>query len=99
LFRYRGRSVTAGGTLQARKNGRPSRKEAALKKRLLLPHEEQELINWIGSMQRRGFPPFLINVEEMAYALRLRRGLTRPIGQKWLYRFLRDNPDVKSQKS
>jgi hypothetical protein len=71
-------------TLQARKNGRQSRKEAAIKSKLLLPHEEAELINWIGSMQRRGFPPFLINIEEMAYALRLRRGLTRPIGQKWL---------------
>jgi hypothetical protein len=37
-------------TLQDRRKGARPRKEAQAKNRLLLPYEERELINWIGSM-------------------------------------------------
>jgi hypothetical protein len=91
----------AKSTLQGRQNGRQSRQEAAAKRRLLLPHEEQELVTWIGSMQRRGFPPFLINVREMAYALRKRRlgKSAKPIGRCWVTRWLTSHKDVKTSLS
>ena len=49
-------------------------------------------------MQRRGFAPFLINVKEMAYALRKRRlgDLIKPISQNWVRRWLTDHQDVKA---
>ena len=88
-------------TLQNRRKGICPKKEAQVKNRLLLPYEERELINWIGSMQKRGFAPFLINVKEMAYALRKQRlgDSIKPIGECWVSRWLNKNPEVKMSLS
>ena len=43
--------------------------------RLLHPIEEEELIKWIESIERRGFPAFLVDIKRIAQALLDRRGL------------------------
>ena len=52
-------------TLQRREKGIPPRRGSKAKNRLLLEYEEAELIKWICSMERRGFPPCLIDVNRM----------------------------------
>jgi hypothetical protein len=72
------------------------------KNRLLLECEEKELVTWILSMERRGFPPFLIDVKRMAQTLLVRRdpdGVPRIVGKNWTGRFLNDHPDIKPRLS
>ena len=49
--------------IKRRQQGIPPRKGSRAYNRLLQEYEEAELIKWICSMERRGFPPFLINVK------------------------------------
>jgi len=49
-------------TLQARLKGRQPRLGSRSKSRKLLEWEEELLIKWIYNMERRGFPPHIIDV-------------------------------------
>jgi hypothetical protein len=61
-------------TLQDRLHGRQPKRGSRAPNRLLLECEEEELIKWICSMERRGFPPYLIDIKRMAQSLLTRRG-------------------------
>ena len=65
-------------TLQSRLNGVPPRLGSRSKFRLLFESEESALISWMHSMERRGFPPFLIDVRRMAQTLLDQRGSKSP---------------------
>jgi DDE superfamily endonuclease/Psq-like protein/Tc5 transposase-like DNA-binding protein len=87
-------------TLQRRLRGTQPKLGSRHKNRILLVAEEAELIQWIGSMEQRGFPPFLIDVKRMAQVLRARRGSSAParaIGKNWIYRFLKKHPALKAR--
>ena len=66
------------------------------KNHLLLESEESILINWIYSLDRRGFPPYIIDVRRMAQTLANQRG-SKPkkrVGKLWVYRFLKQHPQL-----
>ena len=87
-------------TLQDRGKGRLSRLGSRSKTRLLLELEESVLISWIHSMERRGFPPYIIDVRRMAQTLLDRRVVKTPrqtIGKQWVYRFIKMHPELDSR--
>ncbi len=50
-------------------------------------------------MERRGFPPFVIDVRRMAQSLIDGRGTNspKPIGKHWIYRFLKHHPQLDAR--
>jgi hypothetical protein len=90
----------AEATLRARRKGRQTYHESRIKNRLLLRSEEAVLISWIYSMERRGFPPFLIDVRRMAQRLLDQRGSKKPktVGKNWVSsKFLKQHPELDSR--
>jgi len=86
-------------TLQGRLKGRLPRLGSRSKFRLLLEFEESLLISWIHSMERRGFPPYIIDVRRMAQTLLDRRGSksSKSIGKNWIYKFLSHHPELDTR--
>ncbi|KAI1509253.1 Transposase [Pyrenophora tritici-repentis] len=73
-------------TLHTRIHGVQPRSETVSVNRKLSPIEEQSLVQWILDLDRRGFPPHIIDVRRMADALLAARGQDpppQPIGKKW----------------
>jgi hypothetical protein len=94
--------VVARTTIQRRQQGIQPKRGSRAPNRLLLQCEEEELVKWIHSMERRGFPAFLVDAKRMAQSLLMRRGgnsLPRPIGKNWIYNFHKDHPDIKAYLS
>jgi hypothetical protein len=84
-------------TLQDRKNGRQPQLGSRSKTRLLSDYEEEILVNWIHSMEQRGYPPFLIDIRRMAEVVLTRRDASippKPIGKHWVYRWIKAHPDL-----
>ena len=89
-------------TLIRRLKGITPKRGSRDKNNLLLPIEEEELVRWILSMERRGFPPYIIDVKRLAERLIARRGSRRsviPIGKQWIYRFLTRHPAIKTRQT
>jgi hypothetical protein len=87
-------------TLQGRLKGVRPRKGSPAKNRLLRQTEEDELVRWILEIERRGFPPFIIDVKRLAERLIQRRGESQqppPIGKLWVYRFVSRHPAIKQR--
>ena len=86
-------------TLQARLHGRVPKLGSRCKSRLLSESEEAVLISWIRSMERRGFPPFIIDVRRMAQSLIHSRGSKPPkrVGKQWIYKFLKQHPQLDAR--
>ena len=55
--------------LQDRLNGRQPQLGSRFKKHLLLEYEESMLISWIHSLERRDFPPYIIDVRRMVQTI------------------------------
>lgn len=53
-------------TLLRRSSGIPSRRGSTAKNRLLTPNEEESLVKWILAMDKRGMPPRLATIRQMA---------------------------------
>ena len=89
-------------TLRRRLQGVPQQQGSRSKNRLLQEYEEERLINWVLSLERRGFPPYIIDIKRMAQTLLARRGpngATRIVGVNWAYTFLKGHPDLKTRLS
>jgi hypothetical protein len=86
-------------TLQDRRKGRLPKLGSRAKNRLLLESEESTLISWIYSMERRGFPPYIIDVRRMAQTLIDKRGSEpgKPVGKQWVYKFLKQHPQLDTR--
>jgi hypothetical protein len=65
-------------TLRRRLQGALPQAIANAYKRKLYPVEEQSLVQWILDLNRRGFPPQVIDVRQMADALLAGRGQDPP---------------------
>ena len=78
-------------TLQTRLHGVQPRSEILSTRRKLSPIEEQSLVQWILDLDRRGFPPHVIDVRRMADTLLAARGQDpppQPVGKNWMSRFI-----------
>ncbi|KAG9186004.1 hypothetical protein G6011_02560 [Alternaria panax] len=75
-------------TLRRRLRGTQPRSETASVNRKLSATEEQSLVQWILDLDRRGFPPHIIDVRRMADALLAARGQDPPPQPtKWTRKF------------
>lgn len=87
-------------TLQRRLQGIQPQAVTNAQKRKLSPTEEQSLVKWILDLDRRGFPPQIIDVRRMADALLAARGQDpppQPVGQKWVSRFINSQSELQTK--
>ena len=84
-------------TLQRRINGIQARLGSIAKNRLLTPTEESSLVQWILSMDRRGMPPRIMAVREMARLLVAQHERSTTVGQNWVRNFIDRHDTLKSK--
>ena len=87
-------------TLQYRLKGGKPRGESNHQKRKLQQYEERALVQWILDLDRRGFPPQIIDVRRMANALLEKRGTNPPpplVGKNWVSRFINTQPELRTK--
>ena len=87
-------------TLQRRVRGIHLKYKARSPNRRLLLTEEQALVAWILDLDRRGFPPQIINVRRMADVLVAARGEQPPpppLGKLWVSRFIKAQPELQTK--
>jgi hypothetical protein len=87
-------------TLRRRLRGTQPRSETASVNRKLLAVEEQSLVQWILDLDRRGFPPQVIDVRRMANALLAGRGQDPPpppVGKYWVSRFINSRSELQTK--
>jgi hypothetical protein len=74
-------------TLRDRRAGMLPKAIAHTHQRKLQPLEEQSLVQWVLDLDQRGFPPHIINVQQMADVLLAAHGQTPPplpVGKCWV---------------
>ncbi|USP74405.1 uncharacterized protein yc1106_01679 [Curvularia clavata] len=87
-------------TLQTRVSGTQPRSEVRPANCKLSSIEEHSLVQWILDLDRRGFPPHIIDVRRMADALLAARGQDPPplpVGKKWVSRFIQGQPELQTK--
>jgi hypothetical protein len=84
-------------TLQKRVNGRLSRVNIPPNGRKLTDLEEESLIKWIFSIDKRGAAPRKTTIREMANILLAARGSYPPptVGLNWLDNFIDRRPEFR----
>ena len=89
-------------TLHTRVHSTQPRLELRSVNRKLSSIEEQSLVQWILDLDRRGFPPHIIDVRRMADALLAARGQDpppQPVGKKWVSRFIQSQLELQTKWS
>ena len=84
-------------TLQRRLNGHTSRSETRANSHKLTQNEEESLVQWILSLDRRGAPPRPSHIQEMANILLAERG--QLVGINWVTNFIKRRDEIKSRYS
>jgi hypothetical protein len=87
-------------TLRRRLQHVPTLQKFNTQKRKLSPTEEQSLVDWILDLDRRGFPPQIIDVRRMADNLLAARGQEpppQPVGKNWISRFIKAQPELQTK--
>jgi hypothetical protein len=90
----------AESTLRTRLRGVRARIETTPVNRKLSPVEEQSLVHWILDLDRRGFPPQIIDVRRMADVLLQARGQDPPplpLGKNWATRFVSSQAELQTK--
>src|SRR5215469_10375112 len=83
-------------TLQDRIKGRKNARESHSHQQRLAPEQEEFLADWILEEDQRGYPPSHSRAREMAARVLRMNGDTRPLGKKWLRKFIERNPKITS---
>ncbi|KAG2001081.1 hypothetical protein GB937_010526 [Aspergillus fischeri] len=88
-------------TLRQHLDGHIFRPEARANGHKMTQNEEESLIRWILSMDQRGAAPRPSHVREMANILLAQRGSTptQTVGEKWVYNFINQHDEIKTQFS
>ena len=88
-------------TLRRRLNGMTSRSQIRANSHKMTQNEEESLVQWILSLDRRGAPPRPSNIREMANILLTERGTTpiQTIGEKWVYNLIKRRDELKTRYS
>jgi hypothetical protein len=69
-------------------------------KRKLSSIEEQSLVEWILDLDRRGFPPHIIDVRRMADSLLFARGQNpppSPVGKNWVSQWIKNQAELQTK--
>ena len=85
-------------TLRQRMNGRTPITDYRPVGQLLTKVEEQVVVDYINSLDARGFPPSVGDVEAMVNTILASRG-ARHVGKQWSYRFVKRRPELKTRFS
>lgn len=88
-------------TLLTRLRGVTNRADTRANSYKLTETEEESLLQWILSMDRRGAAPRPAAVREMANLLLAKRGSAaiQPVGEKWVYNFVKRHDKLASRFS
>ena len=89
-------------TIKRRISGVPPQRGSISKNRLLIPTEEESLVQWVLSLDRRGMPPRIAVVRDMAQLLLTKRGGSNTpsqVGIHWVQRFINRHNELKSKYS
>ena len=86
-------------TAQQRVKGTKPKRGSIAPNRRLTPAQEETLKQWILSMDQRGMPPRVATVRQMASLLAAQYGpaVLQPIGEKWVYNFIKRHDDLQSK--
>jgi hypothetical protein len=87
-------------SLQRRLQSVPTIQAFNKQKRKLTLLEEESLVCWILDLDRRGFPPHIIDVRRIADVLLARRGQDpppQPVGKNWASRFINNQPELQTK--
>jgi hypothetical protein len=87
-------------TLQTRLRGTRPKHETESVHLKLSSVEEQSLVQWILDLDRRGFPPQIIDVRRMGDVLLAGRGQDpppQPLSQKWVSRFIQRQSELQTK--
>jgi hypothetical protein len=84
-------------TLQRRLTGTLPQRGSTSKHRLLTPTEEASLLQWVISRDRRGMPPRVATVREMAGLLLAQHGISTHVGTSWVNRFINRHDSIRAQ--
>lgn len=84
-------------TLRRRLRGTPAQRGSIASARLLTPTEEQTVLEWILSMDRRGMPPTQASVRQIVNLLLAQRGNLKIAGKCWVVRFINRHEELKSK--
>ncbi|MDP1994524.1 MAG: transposase [Ignavibacteria bacterium] len=85
-------------TLRRRLEGVEQKLGSVAKNRLLTSTEEESLVQWILSMDRRGMPPRISTVRDMAGLLIAQRLANPPsVGKNWVLKFIKRHDELKSK--
>jgi hypothetical protein len=83
--------------LHTRLNGVQPKRGSIAANRLLTSTEEEMLVQWILSMDRRGMPPRLAAVRQMAGILLRQHRPGASVGEKWARNFINRQDALKSK--
>ena len=88
-------------TLRDRLHGSINRAEKRANGHKMTQNEEDSLVQWILSMDRRGAAPRPAHVQDMANILLSKRGTTntQTVGVNWVYNFVKRRDELKSRYS
>jgi hypothetical protein len=84
-------------TVLRRLRGTPAQQGAIAATRLLTPNEEDALIEWVLSMDRRGMPPHQATIKQMVTLFLAERASTRVVNSRWVLRFINRHNQIKSK--
>jgi hypothetical protein len=84
-------------TLQRRIAGTPAQLGSTSKSRLLTPTEEESLLQWILSRDRRGMQPRVASVRQMAGLLLAQNSKPSLVGANWVTRFIDRHDSIKAR--
>ena len=85
-------------TLHSRINGRRARQDTRPSSCRLSELEEQAIVHYILDLDARGFPPRIVNVEDMANTILESRDAQR-VGTRWASTFVNRQPELKMRLS
>ncbi len=83
-------------TLLRRLAGVPPKRGSDAINRVLTQNEEDSLLKWIHSMDRRGMPPRQDVIRQMAMLLLAERSADVTLGKNWVYKFISRHQSIKS---
>ena len=84
-------------TARRRDKGIKAKRGSIASNRRLTPAQEESLKQWILSMDQRGMPPRATAVRQMASLLATQHAGSRPVGERWVYEFIKRHNDLQSK--